>query len=640
MRRTSPLTAVMALALALGTVPAGRLVPATAAPPPTALAPAQEVFARMTTAQRVGQLLMVGTPATGVSAAAAAAVANQHVGSVILTGRSTAGVTGTRAVANNLQARATTAATSGVPLVVAADQEGGKVQVLSGTGFSTMPTALTQGGWATTTLQSASTTWGRQLAAAGVNLDLAPVADTVPSAAFAPRNIPIGYYQREFGFTPATVSAHAAAFTRGMRAAGVMVSAKHFPGLGRVTANTDTTAGVTDGTTTRTDAYLAPFHDAAAAGSEFLMVSSAVYSRIDAANPAVFSSTVINGMVRSDMDYRGVVVSDDLGNARQVAAWSPGTRAVKFIAAGGDLVLTVDATQAPAMASAITTQMSASATFRSQVDAAALRVLTVKQRMGLLRPNGAVRATDLDEDGGTDLVGRVGSGRLALYRGNDRAGWRPLVPTGVSLVQPRDLLVSAGDLDGDRHADLLIRRASDGALLLYPGNGRGALGTPRVVGTGWDVMTAIVAPGDFDGDGHPDVLARDGSGRLWLYRGNGAGGWLGRTALTTGWNPYDLLVAAGDLDRDGNPDLLGRLASNHELFLLRGNGAGYFHAPILLGTGWGSFGQILGPGDVDGDGLCDVLAVSNGSIKLYAGARTSLRPGVVIGSYPAVTSFG
>ena len=92
---------------------------------------------------------MVGTPATGVSAATASAIAKQHVGSVILTGRSTSGVAATRKVTSSLAAKATAAATAGVPLVIAADQEGGQVQVLKGTGFSTMPSALTQGTWST-----------------------------------------------------------------------------------------------------------------------------------------------------------------------------------------------------------------------------------------------------------------------------------------------------------------------------------------------------------------------------------------------------------------------------------------------------------------------------------------------------------
>ncbi|MDR6864153.1 glycoside hydrolase family 3 N-terminal domain-containing protein [Phycicoccus sp. 3266] len=367
-------------AVALPTGPAAGSAQA-ATTTPTA---AQLALARMTRAQRIGEVLMVGTPATGVSSATARAISTYHVGSVILTGRSTAGVVATSAVTSRLQARATYAATSRVRLMVSTDQEGGYVQVLKGPGFTNLPTALHQGTWAPSSLQYSARRWGGQLKAAGVNLDLAPVADTVPSAAFAPHNPPIGAVYREFGYTPATVSSHSVAFTKGMRAAGVMVTAKHFPGLGRVTANTDTTRGVTDRTTTRTDPYLAPFRASTQAGARVLMVSNAIYTRIDPANPAVFSRTVISGMVRHDLGFTGVVVSDDLGNARAVTAWTPGARAVKFISAGGDLVLTVDPTQTEAMFKALAAKCSADPAFAAQLDAAALRVLTVKQEMGLL----------------------------------------------------------------------------------------------------------------------------------------------------------------------------------------------------------------------------------------------------------------
>ena len=96
------------------------------------------------------------------------------------------------------------------------------------------------------------------------------------------------------------------------------MTAKHFPGLGHVTANTDTTSGVKDTVTTRTSADLAPFRSAITAGARIVMVSSAVYTKIDAARPAVFSPTVINGMIRHDLGFSGVVISDDLGNAKQV----------------------------------------------------------------------------------------------------------------------------------------------------------------------------------------------------------------------------------------------------------------------------------------------------------------------------------
>jgi len=338
----------------------------------------------MSLSQRVGQLLMVGSRATSADPRTLRAITRYHVGNVMLTGRSNAGVRATAKVSAALQRKATRSATASVRLHVATDQEGGLVQVLRGSGFSAMPAALTQGKWSTTKLRSRATGWGRQLHAAGVTVNLAPVADTVPSAAFAPKNAPIGHFRREFGFTVDRVGSHSVAFTQGMHAARVQTAVKHFPGLGRVTANTDTTAGVTDRTTTRTDSYLRPFARTVRAGAPFVMMSTAFYSRIDRANPAAFSRTIVTGILRGDLRFRGVVISDDLGSARQVRRWSPGTRATRFVAAGGDMVLTVDPATARSMFVALRDKARSDAGFRRQVVAAALRVLRSKQAQGLL----------------------------------------------------------------------------------------------------------------------------------------------------------------------------------------------------------------------------------------------------------------
>jgi beta-N-acetylhexosaminidase len=270
-------------------------------------------------------------------------------------------------------------------LFIATDQEGGYVQVLQGTGFSRMPSAVTQGAWPDSALVSNARVWGREVLQAGVDVNLAPVMDTV-SQSFAPHNPPIGWYYREYGYTPAAVADKGTAYLRGMRSAGLAMTAKHFPGLGRVTGNTDTTAGVTDTSTTRSSSDIAPFRAAVNAGSQFLMVSSAFYSKIDAHRPAVFSPTVITGMIRGDLGFTGVVISDDLANSKQMQAWSPGARAVNFINAGGDMVLTVNPTTVPAMVNAVSARASGDAAFRAKVNIAAWRVLTVKAAQGLLGP--------------------------------------------------------------------------------------------------------------------------------------------------------------------------------------------------------------------------------------------------------------
>ncbi|GAB3599291.1 glycoside hydrolase family 3 protein [Angustibacter peucedani] len=337
----------------------------------------------MSLAQQVGQLVMVGGPAKGVGDRTLDAITEAHVGNAMLTGRSSAGVAATARVSAKLQARATRAATAGVPLLVATDQEGGLVQVLRGDGFTDVPSGLTQGSWSPDRLQRNARTWGQQLRRAGVRVDLAPVADTVPEAT-KESNAPIGHFDREYGADSRTVASHVVAFVRGMAAAGVVTTPKHFPGLGRVVGNTDTTADVTDDVTSRTSSYLEPWRAAIAAGAPVVMTSSAVYSRIDPDHPACFSRTVVTGLLRGDLGFDGVVISDDLGQAVAVRRWSPGSRATQFVAAGGDLVLTVDPRQAGPMAAALLAKSRASATFRAQVAASALRVLRLKQSVGLL----------------------------------------------------------------------------------------------------------------------------------------------------------------------------------------------------------------------------------------------------------------
>jgi beta-N-acetylhexosaminidase len=352
---------------------------------PTPAAIAQAVFNRMSEDQRIGQLFMVGGPASGLGSATVAAISGSHVGNLILTGRATSGAAPVRAVTAGADALTSGAATGGVPLLIASDQEGGYVQVLQGPGFSSMPTALVQGTLGDALLTADATTWGRQVRSAGLDVNLAPVMDTV-SQPFARLNAPIGYYQREFGYTPAVVADKGSAFLRGMRSAGLAMTAKHFPGLGRVSGNTDTTSRVVDSVTTRTSADLVPFRAAITAGAPLLMVSSAYYSRIDASRPAVFSPTVITGMIRGDLHFTGIVVSDDLGNAAAVQYWSPGARAVGFLLAGGDLVLSVNPAVVPAMVSAVRARVASDPAFRARVATSVLRVLTLKAAMGMLAP--------------------------------------------------------------------------------------------------------------------------------------------------------------------------------------------------------------------------------------------------------------
>jgi beta-N-acetylhexosaminidase len=296
---------------------------------------------------------------------------------------STASLAEVRQITAADQSLASPAATARVRFFIGADQEGDEVQRLRGPGFSAIPTAVTQGELASSTLQRDAAGWGRELKLAGVNLDLAPVMDVVPPGT-AQRNQPIGALMREFGTNPETVAAHGVAFIRGMRRAGVAATAKHFPGLGRVAGNTDLTAGVIDTVTAPGDPYLGSFQAAIDAGVPFVMVALASYPRIDPDHLAVFSPPVMR-LLRKQMHFGGVIISDDMGAAAAVAGISPAARATGFLAAGGDMITSVSLDAAATMYTAVLSRVKHDPAFRSEADAAVMRILTAKDAYGLLR---------------------------------------------------------------------------------------------------------------------------------------------------------------------------------------------------------------------------------------------------------------
>ncbi|MFE5341865.1 glycoside hydrolase family 3 N-terminal domain-containing protein [Isoptericola sp. NPDC056578] len=350
----------------------------TPTPEPTGSQHPDDVLAGWSLEQKVGQLLMVGVSVSDPAAVSAESVRDKHVGNVFLHGRSTAGVDATRELVDEYTSLVSRRSTHGTPLLVATDQEGGLVQVLRGQGFSEIPKATEQATWKPGTLEKRARGWGDELAAAGVNLNLAPVMDLVDEDAAAD-NPPIGYFGRNYGYTPRSVVRSANAFGAGQRAAGVEPVIKHFPGLGRVTQNTDTDARVTDDVTTRDDASVRVFARGIEAGARYVMMSSAVYDRIDPDAPAVFSPVVVGDVLRGDLRFDGVVMTDDVSAAAQVQDRSPGERAVDAVDAGVDLVLaSADPSVAPAMADALVAKARTDPAFAKKVDASARRVLAAK----------------------------------------------------------------------------------------------------------------------------------------------------------------------------------------------------------------------------------------------------------------------
>lgn len=218
------------------------------------------------------------------------------------------------------------------------------------------------------------------------------------------------------------------------------------------------------------------------------------------------------------------------------------------------------------------------------------------------------------------------------------AALQAFASAGLAMPQP---VVGGSDFNGDSKPDLLARKP-DGTLWFYAGTGSmsaGASYLPGVqVGIGWEMFNQVIPGGDFNGDGKPDLLARKPDGTLWLYPGTAnpfsASGAFGvGVQIGTSWDIFNTIIAAGDVNGDGRPDLLGRKPDG-ALLLYAGTGkSGASDSGLLpgvqVGTGWGIFQQIVGVGDLNHDGRDDLVGMrSDGSLWLYRGTASTWYPGV------------
>ncbi|SES49614.1 Repeat domain-containing protein [Streptomyces sp. yr375] len=158
-----------------------------------------------------------------------------------------------------------------------------------------------------------------------------------------------------------------------------------------------------------------------------------------------------------------------------------------------------------------------------------------------------------------------------------------------------------------------------GTLTYQQGTGKGTF-SGQVSGTGWPKDIRVVPIGDLSGDRCNDVLVRLGSGALRLYR-TGCGAALSSAAPyttlgTSGWTQFDVLTSPGDLTKDGRPDLIARNPSTGKVYLYKGTAAGKLSAPVKLYDDWKTYKKIVGVGDLNGDGVGDLIAQDKGN-NLY-----------------------
>ncbi|GAA1443731.1 GH25 family lysozyme [Leifsonia poae] len=254
---------------------------------------------------------------------------------------------------------------------------------------------------------------------------------------------------------------------------------------------------------------------------------------------------------------------------------------------------------------------------------------------------------DQNRDGKPDLAGFRSDGSLYLYAGGRGGAGTPWYGTAqkmpVSGLSRSDTLSAPGDFNGDGITDLLAR-GFDGALRLIPGYPVGASGYQAAVaaGTGWTTDSVALDAGDFNLDGWSDIVTKRTDGSLVLHPGSGPARYGTALRIGTGWNVYSTLIAPGDLNHDGKVDLLGVRSSGTLWYYAGtasfGGGATGYRPAVQLGPGWNAYTRIVA-GDFNGDGRPDLVGVrSNGTLWFHAGtaqaasAAPVFRAGVQVGT--------
>ena len=282
---------------------------------------------------KIGQMLMTGFTGTALRAEARHLIAGLHIGNVVLMGHNVGTPAQVLRLTRDLQSLALEA--NGAGLLVATDQEGGTVQRLRA-GFTALPDAATVGAARRPDLaRELGRVTGEELRAVGVNMDLAPVLDVNDN----PRNPVIG--RRAFGVTPAVVEAATLAYLDGLHAAGVIATGKHFPGHGNTSTDSHLTLPVVrKGRPALAATELRPFRAAVAAEIDVIMTAHVAYPALDPSGmPATVSAPILTGVLRDEMGFPGLIITDDMAMRGITSVLPPEEAAVRAVLAGADIVL-------------------------------------------------------------------------------------------------------------------------------------------------------------------------------------------------------------------------------------------------------------------------------------------------------------
>jgi beta-N-acetylhexosaminidase len=321
-------------------------------------------------ARLAGQLLSVGLPGTAADDELRARIAACEVGGVMIFRPNIATPGQLAALVGDIRG----VAPSDMPLLVSIDQEGGGVQRLRApaTEWPPMLSVGTAGDPARTA--AVGRALGEELAAVGVGWNFAPVLDVHTN----PDNPVIG--NRSFGTTPEAVERQALAFWRGLRGAGLVGCGKHYPGHGDTLADSHYELPVVPHDLARLRAVeLAPFAAAARAGVEAFMTAHVLYPALDADLPATLSRRIATDLLRGELGFRGVLVSDDLGMKAVADRYPIEELVVRAIEAGVDhLLVRQPVARQRAAFEAIVRAAEGRADLRARVEESAARVAALK----------------------------------------------------------------------------------------------------------------------------------------------------------------------------------------------------------------------------------------------------------------------
>ena len=320
---------------------------------------------------RVAQLLLAGVAGTEPTAASLELV-RSGVGGILLLGANVESGPQVAALVAGLQAEAA------LPLVVAIDEEPGRIGRLARAGIiEGSPSARELGREPAATVRATARRIGEGLAELGITTNLAPVLDVTGAAAGGV----IG--DRSFGSSPSVVTRAGGAFLAGLVDAGVAGVAKHFPGHGETTVDSHTSlpkVGVS--LATLQERALPPFVAAVRDGVPAIMVGHLLVPALDANRPASLSRAVIQGLLRDDLGFDGLVMADDFGMGA-LASWGDLPRRTELaIVAGVDMAIVLDEHAVPDVVAGLLDAVAEGRLSEARVDEAFLRVVRFRRLAG------------------------------------------------------------------------------------------------------------------------------------------------------------------------------------------------------------------------------------------------------------------